>query len=357
MSKSATALLAAAVAGGAGLVSMPVARAQEMPDSLHVFLQQEMSFTAEDFQALRAGQAVVTAPTAANPREIGAFGVVRVNAPSRALADTWLDIEGYMRSDAVLQSGRFSSPPTTADLAGLTLPEGDLEALRACRLGDCGLKLSAGMLDRLRREVHWAAPGWRAEATACFKQLLVDYVAAYLRDGDAALAEYVDKAPAVKLAEETRALVAESPYLKNQAPEFLRHLGPAPSSMPPLPGASRVIYWAKEQFGFKPTITVSEVTIYLPPGGPAAPIFVAASQVYATHYFEASVALTVATAVGGSPSPPAFHMLYLHRSRLDSLRGGFAGLKRFTAGRRLRHRLEEILRQSKAHIERQAVLR
>ena len=44
----------------------------------------------------------------------------------------------------------------------------------------------------------------------------------------------------------------------------------------------------------------------------------------------------------------------MHRSRIDSLRGSFVGLKRFTAGRRIRNRLEAILQQNKTHIERHA---
>ena len=155
----------------------------------------------------------------------------------------------------------------------------------------------------------------------------------------------------MRLADETRALVRESPYLRDTAPELLDHLGQtAPAS---LPNVRHVVYWAKEDFGFKPTITISQVTIYEPRIGPAPAIVAVTRQLYATHYFEASVAFTVASAVAG-PAPPAFHLLQLHRSRIDTLRGGFNALKRFTAGRRIRKWLEGTLRQTKTHIERQA---
>ncbi len=325
----------------------------QAPDTLYDFLQQQMGLSAADFSALRQGRVVGTVPTALNPREIAAFGVVRVNAPIRTLAGALVDIETYMRGEAVLESGRFSNPPALADLKGLTVQDADLDALRVCRVGNCGLKLSAAMIERLHREVPWSAADWRAQATARLKQMLVDYVTVYLHDGTAALAEYVDKALAVKLADETRSLVSASPYLKDHAPEFLGHLG-RPATTAPLAGTTRVIYWAKEQFGFKPTITISDVTTYQPGAGPAGTILVATTQLYATHYFEASVALTVATTTGGPPAQPGFDLLYMHRSRIDSLRGGFVGLKRFTAGRRLRNRLEAILQQHKTHVEKQA---
>jgi len=207
------------------------------------------------------------------------------------------------------------------------------------------------MIERLRTGVQWTSAGWRDEATMLFRQMLVDYVKAYLQEGPGALAEYVDRPAGVRLADETRALVRGSPYLEEIAPALLEHLGQGPP--PSLSQVRQVVYWAKEDFGFKPTITISQVTIYEPAAGHAPTIVAVSRQLYATHYFEASVAFTVATAVAG-PAPPAFHLLQLHRSRIDALRGGFNAIKRFTAGRRIRRWLEGTMRQSQTHIERQA---
>lgn len=343
------------VLGSATLLTLGggLLRAQEPTGPVRDFLQQQMGLSPADLAAVRRGTPVATLPAATDPREIAAFGVVRVNASRRVFVDAVLDIEGYMRSDTVSPVGRFSAPPVAADLDGLTLSGDDLEALRDCRAGHCGLKLSAEMIATLRTEVPWSAPDWSHQAARRFKRVLVDYVASYQRDGSGALAEYVDKALAVKLADTTRSLMAASPYVSAHAPEFLAYLALGPAAAP-LPGTTRFVYWATEQFGYKPTLTVSEVVLYLPPDVPDAPVFVATTQLYATHYFEGSVALTVATTLAGGP-PPGFHLLYLHRSRLDALRGGFLGLKRFTAGRRIRARLEHTMQQSKTHIERQAL--
>jgi len=54
--------------------------------------------------------------------------------------------------------------------------------------------------------------------------------------------------------------------------------------------------------------------------------------------------------VTSHPAQPGFYMMLLHRSRIASLRGRFAWLKRFSAGRRIRSRLKGDLRQYKAYI-------
>jgi hypothetical protein len=252
----------------------------------------------------------------------------------------------------VRQAGTLSTPPVLADLDAVTLPDADLEALRGCRVGKCGLKLPAAMLERLQRDdAVWSAPDWRQQVSARVKQWIVEGAGAYLRDGYAALPAYVDQAVAVNVADETRAMVSASPYVREQAPEFLEQLGRPPHAAP-LAGMTRVLYWAVEQHGFKPTLTISEVAVYQ--RDPAAgPVFVATTQLYATHYFEGAVTLSVATGVAGAAAP-AFDLLYLYRSRVDSLRGGLLGLKRFAAGRRIRHGLEAMLRETKWRVERQA---
>ncbi len=333
----------------------PGLRAQEPTGPVRGFLQQQMGLSQADLTALRQGDVVATLPAATHPREIAGFGIVRVNAPRRAFVDALLDIDGYLRSETVSQVGRFSTPPVAADLDALTLPDADLDALRDCRVGQCGLKLSATMIATLRAEVPWSAPDWRQQTAKRFKQVLVDYVASYRREGPGALAEYVDKTLAVSLADETRSLVAASPYEQEHAPEFLAHLARGPAAAP-LPGTTRLIFWATEHFGYKPTLTITEVVLYLPPDRPDAPVFVAMTQLYASHYFEASVALTIATAPASSQPPTGFHLLFLHRSRLDGLRSGFLGLKRFTAGRRIRARIERTMQHNKTHIERQATV-
>lgn len=328
-----------------------VARAQDVAHPLGTFLQDRLGVSAADVVAVRDGRVVVAVPRAEDPREIAAFGVVRVNAGPHDFAAAVLDVAAYVRGAGVRQAGPLTMPPVLADLDAVTLPDADLDALRACRVGQCGLKLPAAMIECLQRDIVWTAPDWRQQASARVKQWIVDAVTAYLRHGYAALPAYGDQPETVRLADETRALVAAAAYAREHAPEFLAQLG-RPDHDARLPGFTRRLYWAVEQHGYKPTLTVVELAVYQrdPPDGP---VFVATTQLYATHYFEGAVTLSVATAPVGSASK-AVDLLYLYRSRIDALRGGFLGLKRFAASRRIRHSLEARLRDTKLHLERQA---
>src|SRR5437868_6271443 len=62
----------------------------------------------------------------------------------------------------------------------------------------------------------------------------------------------------------------------------------------PLTGAEDVFYWNKGEFGMKPTIRVNHITIY-PVPHPRFPealrYVVATSQIYANHYFSATLEL------------------------------------------------------------------
>jgi hypothetical protein len=324
------------------LLTAMTIRAQDVPEPLQTFLRQEMHLSTANFAALKQRNVITKLPKTTDSREVAAFSIVRVNAPGAVLTEKLLDIENFKRGEAVLQIGKFSEAPSLVDVQRLTLEKDDLEALRKCRVGSCDLKLSAAMIERFRKEVNWLAADWREQATALFRQLLVDYVKAYLREGNKALAEYHDKSDVLRLADETNALLREAPYLKDHAREFLSYLEQYPSGQ--LPDVKNFIYWSKEKFGLKPTVSLTQVTIYRR----RQEVFVASKQLYANHYFEASIGLTV---LAEAERSTAFWLMYLNRSRIDALRGGWSGLKRSIAGRRIRKGLEANLRLTQERLE------
>lgn len=313
---------------------------RELPAPLTQFLSGDMKWSASELAAVRRGEVVASLPDTAETRELSSLGVVYVAAPASALASAMADIVTFKRGEGVLQIGRLSDVPQLADLAGMTLEPGDLEALRECRPADCDLKLSAAMMERVRRDVRWDAADWRVQAAASFKQALLDYVTAYVRDGNDALIEYADKQPPVRLAEEVRALIRETPYVRASAPAVLTALDARRG------GGRRLIYWSKEQYGYKPTITVTELSVFDRDGGG---LITASKQLYATHYFEGSLGMSVATPLGGPDD--GFFLMHLNRSRIDSLRGPLGGMKRMLGARRLRRAMEDTLRQAKARVE------
>ena len=111
-------------------------------------------------------------------------------------------------------------------------------------------------------------------------------------------------------------------------------------------GAEDFLYWSKEKFGLTPFVSVTHVTI-----APPAPAYtvIASKDVYSSRYFNASLALVVAS--DSVSDPRSFYLFYANRSRASALRGTFARLRRSVVERRVKGSLEENLRAVKMRLE------
>jgi hypothetical protein len=317
-------------------------------NQLRVFLRQYISFTEQDLQQLGAEQAVVRVLDTPDKSEVAVFGIVRVEVPRSYFVERYRDIEHFKSGDAVLAIHKFSDPPRIDDLQDLTADPEDLKAMEKCREGHCDLKLPVSVIARLHDEIDWAAPDHRSKALGLARQVLLSYVNAYLAGGNDALVEYHDKKDARRLADEFRSILRESRYLYDYAPEFRRQLETFPREI--RPDIESFLYWSKEKFGLKPVVSVTHSMIYQ--DNAAERTYIAAKQIYASHYFDASVGLVALLEDTKAPSKPAFYLLYLNRSRADTLRGGFSGLKRSIIEKQCRGALLEVLRTGKEILER-----
>ncbi len=253
-------------------------------------------------------------------------------------------------SPAILEIGRFSDTPTANDLQMLTVEDRDLEDLKECVVGDCKLKLSAMMIERLRKEIDWEAPDYRIEATQLLKQILLDYVSDYLARGDAALIEYNDKSKEIRLAEEQRALMAESTYINNVLPEFRQHLRGSRKSE--LSIVESTIVWSKIKFGLKPVIAINHIMVYKREQETGPQVLVTSKQIYANHYFDSSLALTALVNI--ADASPGSYLFYENRSRADGLGGMFSKMKRGIVEDKAVDSLKNILERSKANLNAQS---
>ncbi len=116
-----------------------------------------------------------------------------------------------------------------------------------------------------------------------------------------------------------------------------------------MPGARNVFYWIKENYGLKPVISIVHGVIYDPPGQPDRTIVVQ-KQLYASHYFDGSLAVATLldTEDGGRP---ATYLVYANRSRGDLLNGGFGGLRKNAARGQARRAAEQTLGSIKQALE------
>lgn len=319
----------------------------------HGFLQKYFNFSKEDLAAIEIGKIVAKLPKTSDKREVAALGVVRLNVSKELFLERFMDIESFKKSEIVGQVRKFSSPPRSEDLRELDLELEHLNALKNCKVGECKVKIPAELIERLKKEINWSAPNHKDRATALTRQFLLDYVRAYLKDGNAALVEYSDRPYPQRLADEVRSLVDQSTYLLETAPDFHRYLAEFPKTQ--LPGAEDFVYWSKEKVGgFKPVLGLTHVTVYKRKNESPFRTIIASKQVYANHYFEGSLALTWLVDAETDSGKTGCYLIYLNRSRMDALRGGLSWLKRYIVRGQIREGLLKNLQLTRDRFERPA---
>jgi hypothetical protein len=302
-----------------------------------------LRFSAGELAELRRGEVVRHGLPGRASGEIAVAGGVGVRAPKAAFFAHARDIARFKSGPAVLQIGRFSTPPVLEDLAALTVDRDDFD-VRACRLHDCGVRLPAAVIERIGRDIDVTAPDAQARGAALFKQVLLDHVTAYLSGGPGLMTQYDDGERPIRPQEEFEGTLAGMPEigaLLQGLPDHLRHLA---SSR--LPEAEDFLYWSKEKFGLAPFITVTHVTIVC---RSAATCLMTTRDVYSSRYLDASVALAIASDLGGTPG--AFALVYTNRSRANALKGALGVLRRTLAERRARGGLEDSLGVIKKQLE------
>lgn len=298
-------------------LGVSTASAQETP--VRAFLRKVVGFSDAQIGAVEAGQVVTKQLPAADKPEIAAFGAVRVRGDHAAVVRLLRrDLGVAARGVSVVEMGRFSNPPRVEDLAGLTLDEGDFDAARQCKPGDCDLKLARTAMERIRREIDWKAPDARARTTELMKRMLVEYTAAYRQGGTAAMATYVDKDDPLEAPAEFRKLLGASPFLVEHVPALHRYVEEYPKAS--LPGAEDLFYWWKDKFAPRPTISIYHATTWTDPQ--RAVSVIAIKRIYASHYFRAGLDLLAAVDAPGG----GCYLMDLYRVRIDPPTGMLSGV-------------------------------
>jgi len=278
--------------------------------------------------------------------QLAVFVATRLNAPPDALVAWTRAIAELKRSKFVLAIGRFSDPPRPSDLTDLTLDQRDLDAVRQCRPGACGLKLSAGDIESLTAVLATAGPEWRDVVQSEFRRLLVKRVVQYQAGGLGALAPPADRKKPRKPDEALSAIVEQSPYLA-KLPHVVAWLKAYPHADS---AVESFFYWSKEHYGDgKPVISITHVGIVRPESDHRLPaILVAGKQIFATHYLEGGLGLTMVVRDATNSAP---YLAYVNRSEIDMLRGFFGAFVRGVLEDRVERQAPLIVRGLRARLE------
>ncbi|HXW05196.1 MAG TPA: hypothetical protein VD833_08190 [Vicinamibacterales bacterium] len=320
------------------------------PPATRAALAGILEVSDREFERLDDGHVVSRTLRVGDPREIGVLGMVRMRIPPELFVARLADIVRFKQDEAVRQIGVFSTPARLADVAGLTIDGPDVRALEDCRAGDCGVQLPAEAIGRFRTEVDWRRADAPARATVLMREFLVDYVGRYQLAGTDAGMAYADRSEPVWLVQEFASLLQPDRDGWQWLPALRLHLLEYPRGSPAR--TTSFIYWSKEQTGRRSVIGATHVAISRMPDDAPVRYAVASKHIYGTHYFDASLGLTLLVSIPGS-SPESTCVVYINRSRLDVFGGVFGGVTRRIVGSRARATVAQQLGRLRQTLERE----
>jgi hypothetical protein len=295
-----------------------------------VFLAPDVVVTPVDRAELDAGQTVVRV-LPGRDGFLSLIALVRVDATAGRLLAWSRSVEILQKGKYVPEIGRFSVPPHSADLQGLTIEPEDLEALEECRPGRCSVKLSD---EEIARVQGVQGPSKRE---ALFRQFLVERASAYGARGDADMLPFHDHKVPLRPQEAFAGLVRRLEFFPRNLACCAEYLRGYPQTQNG-DGRESFLYWSKETLGLKPIISITHFSAarFSAPEMPEAVVI--AKQVYATHYRDAALTMTALT--GDSTGK---YLVYVHRSQVDAFGGVFGGVVRRVVERRVKSEAPGVL--------------
>jgi hypothetical protein len=287
------------------------------PQKLFQFLKEDMKFSEEELSTIKQGKLITKLIDGDSTDEISYLSITRIDIPKAFFLKHYGKDVSPVETFSVLKMGRFGNPPKLTEIQGLRLDSKDVQALKDCKVGKCDMKISSKMMERFRSEIDWSQPDCDESANKLFQQMLFAYIQGYLSRGNAALIKYDDQSQPVSLSEEFNDILEECPYMFEDSPEFYKYLETFPNGKPS--GVKSYIYWAKEDIGANYNVVSLNHIILLIPDDPTLSPTIVSKQVYADHYYEASLRLTTAVE-NPENATSSMYLVHLDRSKIDALR-------------------------------------
>ena len=337
------------IATSALLVALATTGSASNRDEGRAFLAATFGLTASDFTKIDAGEVVAKGTAAGDARDIATFGIVRLRITAAFYVERLADIASFKKDDAVVQIGVFGRPASLRDVEALSLDEPDMRSLRDCRVGHCGLQLPADTINRVRAEVDWGRADAPQRANHLIHQMLVDYVNRYQQAGAGATMQYADRDDLMNVRSEFLSLAASDAGGWGRFSVLRRHFVEYPGAA--APDARDLVYWSKEVVSRKTVASVTHLAILPCAADSPAAFAVGSKQIYGSHYFDASLGLTVLVPDPSSPSPVTY-VAYLNRSRVDVIGGMFGGVAKRIIASKARSTVADSLGRLQTRLER-----
>ncbi len=311
----------AIVAGAAAftlVAAAPVPSAAQDTQPQKAFLKATGGFSDGDLKKLDAGQVIVNNLKTTDDQEVAGIGSVRIKASEDAAIEAFRNIVAWKKGAGIQAVGKFGKPAQASDFQALEFDPKDLQDMQQCAPADCKCKFSADEIKRFSA-INWSAADSAAQANSLQRTILAEEANAYLTGGMAALPPYVDQKKPADRGAQFQALLGDSPYVMEYAPEMDKYLAGYPNAT--LANHEDLFVWSKEKFGLKPVTRLTHLIIWNRAGLGGAGYTIVSKHIYNNHYFQAGLEITGIKSDGQG----GFYLSTISRYRVDPVSGMMAG--------------------------------
>jgi hypothetical protein len=318
----------------------------ESPDEPYNFFREFAGLNEEQITTIRSGKAVAKIVESGTPAEVFVFGAVYVEATPESYLEFASDIDALRKLPSYLAIQSFSDPPQLSDLDAFVLDQQDIKALKNCEAGDCQVQLPTEAIEDFRDSIDWTAPDAADRVNRLARRMALQALLDYMQGGNTALGAYRDKNHPAAVAETFGELIARCKALPVYFPELKEYLLEYPKAKSD--NVRTGFYWEKVNFGLKPTFRIVQRIVYRHADAKAPVYALAEKQLYASHYFQTALDLTVCVK---DVQRPGFYLITLKGSKQAGLTGFKGGIVRKVALNKTRSSLERVLVTIKQKLE------
>jgi hypothetical protein len=332
----------------AGILSANALAASVQDAEPFKFFREYVGLNDGQINSIRSGKAVAKILDSPTPDEVYVFGSVYVNSTPERYLKFASDIDALRKVPNYLAIQKFSNPPKLSDLEGFTLEEQDIKELKNCKPGHCEVQLPSEAMDTFKQSANWSAPDVTDQVNRLGQKMALEALERYIEGGNTALGTYRDKHNPAVVADTFQRLLSRSKGLPVYLPLLDQYLLDYPKA--DSDGIESEFYWEKVNFGLKPTLRIVQAIAYHDKGSANPRYAIAVKQLYASHYFETALDLTVCVP---DHERPGMYVITLKGSSQAGLTGLKGGIVRKVAVDRTRSSLEKALGTIKQKLESQ----
>jgi len=312
------------------------------------FFREYVGLNDDQIAAIRNGKALAKILESRTPDEVFVFGSVYVESTPDKYLKFASDVDSLRKLPSYLAIQKFSDPPQLSDLEGFTLEADDIKQLKNCEPGHCDVQLPVEAMDSFKQSIDWAAPDAAIRANQVARRLALDALQNYIQGGNAALGTYRDKKHPAVVAATFQSLLSRSKALPVYLPQLDRYLLDYPNAN--ADNIQTEFFWEKVNFGLKPTLRIVQAIVYRDTNSEQQTSALAVKQLYASHYFETALDLTVCVK---DSERPGIYVITMKGSQQAGLTGFKGGIVRKVAVDKTRSSLEKALAAIKQKLESQ----